>query len=165
MRVNHLNKTELKKNGGTLFVLVWIAATCAVSIAQTDRTIKIRMLDSKTGQPITTSEIEVRVRTSPSSVQAVGTPPIYIRPAKEEATFPMAVSDIRVFARDGVWGYVNCDSVKDQRPWPEHWYSISDILRSGIAAPNRCNKRTVIAKAGEFIFFVRPMTFWEKMKE
>ena len=147
-----------------LSVVAWIAAICTASSAQTNRTIKIRMLNSKTGQPITTSEIEVRIRTSSSSAGATGVAPIYVRPKEEKAVFPISVSDIRVYARDGVWGYVNCDSVKD-RSLTEHWYSISEIIASGIAAPNRCNKRTVNAQPGEFVFFVRPMTSWEKFRE
>jgi hypothetical protein len=141
---------------------------CGTLSAQTDRTITIRMVDSKTGQPITTSEIEVRIRASQTSAQTVGIPPLDVRPNRDgvgEATFPVAASDIRVYARDGMWSYVNCDCVKDRGPDRDHWYSISEILTSGIAAPNRCNKRKAVAKPGEFVFFVRSMTFWEKMWE
>jgi hypothetical protein len=149
-----------------LSLLCWMVLICGTLPAQTDRTITIRMLDSKTGKPITTSEIELHVGMSQTSAQTAGIPPSYVQTDKDgvgEVTFPIAASDIGVYARDGAWGYVNCDCVKD-RPYHEHRYSISEILASGIVAPNRCNKRKFTAKPGEFIFFVRPMTFWEKFR-
>jgi hypothetical protein len=147
--------------------LCWIILISASSYAQTNRTITVRMLDSKTGQPITTSEIEIHARMSPASAEKAGIS-VYVRSNQDgvgEATFPMAASDIRVYARDGVWGYVNCDCVKDRGSHQEHWYSLPGVSSSGVAAPNLCNKRKVIARPGEFIFFVRSMTFWEKMRE
>ena len=43
-------------------------------------------------------------------------------------------------------------------------YSIKRILESGVAAANTCGKQKVVAKPGELILFVRPMSFWEKMR-
>jgi hypothetical protein len=121
-------------------------------------------LDSKTGQPITTSEIEVRFRASPTPTQMAGIAPIYVRSGVTEMALPLGASDLTVYARDGVWGYVNCDSVKDRKPYSEHRYPTSEIVASGIAAPNGCSGRRVVAQPGEFVFFVRPMTFWEKFR-
>jgi hypothetical protein len=143
---------------------------CGSLDAQNDRTITVRMLDSKTGQPITTSEIEVRMRVPVTSNETKGIPPVYVRPNKDGvgiATFPIAASDIRVYASYGKanWSYVNCDSVQDRGSTQEHWYSISEILATGSAAPNLCNKRKIAVRPGEFLFFVRPMAFREKMYE
>ncbi len=44
-------------------------------------------------------------------------------------------------------------------------YSIKEILQSGIASANNCGKVRATAKPGELIFFVRPRSFWEKMRE
>jgi hypothetical protein len=144
--------------------LVGIMLACGSLYAQTDHTITIRMLDSKTGRPITTSEFQVWID------HASGTNRRYVRPDSEgvgQMTLPHTVSVISVHAQYGkaMWGYVNCDSVKDRGPYLDHWYMISDILTSGIVAPNRCSKQKAVGKPGEFIFFVRPMTFWEKMRE
>jgi hypothetical protein len=43
-------------------------------------------------------------------------------------------------------------------------YQIEKILESGVAAGNRCGKFTAEAKPGELIFFVRPASFWEKVR-
>ena len=153
-----------------VLLLFYVMIQCGTLDAQNDRTIMVRMLDSKTGQPITRSEIEVRVRVPATSSQTKGIPPVYVRPNKDgvgTATFPIVASDIRVYASYGKanWSYVNCDSIHDQGSTQEHWYSISEILTTGSAAPNLCNKRKIDVKPGEFVFFVRPMTFREKMHE
>jgi hypothetical protein len=56
--------------------------------------------------------------------------------------------------------YVNCDAVIDKDISTLHWYSIDDILKTGVTAPNECHKgkfaRSAIPAApGEFIFYVR----------
>lgn len=161
------NDKKSNTNWKDVSVLSLTMAICSLVRAQ-DRTITIRMLDSKTGQPITTSEIEVTIKASQTSAPTKGTSPIYVHPDESgvgEATFSITASDLAVYAPDGVWGYVNCDSLKDHGSWQKHFYSISKILASGIAAPNFCSKRKIVAKPGEFLFFVRSMTFWEKMKE
>jgi hypothetical protein len=43
-------------------------------------------------------------------------------------------------------------------------YSIKMIFESGISAGNTCGKVRAEAKPGELILFMRPMTFWEKMR-
>jgi hypothetical protein len=138
--------------------------------SQSNRVINIQMLDSKTGQPITSTEIEVRMRRDPAAPQTLGISPAYVRVDQDgwaNATLPTDASEITVFATYGKarWSYISCDGAKDQGSYREHWYSISRIIASGIAAPNGCTKRAVTAQPGEFFIFVRPMNFWEKMKE
>jgi hypothetical protein len=43
-------------------------------------------------------------------------------------------------------------------------YSITKILKSGVAAANTCGKVRVPAQPGELVLFVRPLTWWEKWK-
>ena len=57
--------------------------------------------------------------------------------------------------------YINCDAGMEKDTRTLHWYSISDILNSGVTAPNECYKgkyedsARAAAKPGEFIFYVR----------
>lgn len=44
-------------------------------------------------------------------------------------------------------------------------YTIKTILESGIASANTCGKVRVTAKPGELIFFVRPRSLWERLKQ
>jgi len=166
-RTQHTDWTNGLATGALLLFCMLLSGTLS---AQSDHTITVRMLDSKTGQPITTSEVEVRMRVPLTSDQTKGIPPVYVRPDKYGvgvATLPITASDIRVYASYGAanWSYINCDSVQDRGTTREHWYSISEILTRGSAAPNLCNKRKITVKPGEFVFFVRPMTFREKMHE
>lgn len=136
-------------------------AGCGIVFAQTDHSITIRMLDSKTGRPITTSEFQIWTD------HATGTNRTWIRPDTDgvgEIILPRSASVIAVHAQYGkaMWFYGNCDAEKDH---VNHWYAISEILTSGVVAPNRCGKQKAVAKPGEFIFFVRPMTFWDKLHE
>ena len=61
--------------------------------------------------------------------------------------------------------YVNCDSVRDKPEPVVHWYTISEILASGVAAPNECSKHTTVAKPGEFVFYVRQRNWHEQYKD
>jgi hypothetical protein len=45
------------------------------------------------------------------------------------------------------------------------WYSIKKILESGVSTANRCGKFEAEAKPGELIFFVRPLTWWERLSQ
>lgn len=44
-------------------------------------------------------------------------------------------------------------------------YSIKEILELGITASNTCGRFRAKPKPGELTFFVRPRSFWEKMRE
>ena len=44
-------------------------------------------------------------------------------------------------------------------------YSIKKILESGVSAANRCGEFRAEAKPGELVFFVRPRSFSERMRQ
>lgn len=44
-------------------------------------------------------------------------------------------------------------------------YPIKDISESGISASNTCGKFRAKPTPGELIFFVRPRTFWQRMRQ
>jgi len=167
MRISTKMTTQLKVVLPFQFLLI---PTTLVH-GQTNRTITIRMFDSKTGAPITNSEFRISFQALPDLSKIPGLDPYWMEGGERHGNLaiplePTATS-IAVHSSYGPanWNYVNCDCVKDRRPYSEHWYLIADILKSGIVAPNRCNKRKAIAKPGEFVFFVRRMTFWEKSHE
>jgi hypothetical protein len=128
------------------------------------------MLDSKTGEPITGSEYAISFNNLPDS-KIAGVDPYWKEGGERNGILdiPFDPSGVSIAVRSsygpGNWSYVNCDSVKDRGPYSVHWYGIAEILKTGVAAPNGCSKRQAAAKPGEFIFFVRPLTFSEKMRE
>ena len=155
------------KEAASIFALVaCIAMSYSMLHAQTDQTITIQMLDSKTGRPITTSEFQVWANhdTSRDHIR-------WVRPSKDgvgELVITHDTDVIRVLAQYGPsrWSYVNCDGANDRGAKAiDHWYAVPEILNSGVVAPNHCSTAKAIAKPGEFIFFVRPMNFWEKFRE
>jgi hypothetical protein len=159
-------KIGMIKITSILSLLVCTMLPCRASHAQMNQIIRIRMLDSKTGKPITTSEFMVW------SNHEFGPNFAWVKPDKEgvgEMTLPSTsnIVAISVHATYGPanWSYANCDSVRHWGSHPAPWYAIYDILRSGVVADNYCNEKKTTAKPGEFVFFVRPMTFWEKMRE
>jgi hypothetical protein len=153
-----------------VLVVCWTLAICAKCKAQGGQKITIIMLDSQSGKPITTSELQIWTGDSLASAKTGGISPRYIKPGPDgaaEETFPADSNVFTVHAQYGPagWGYVNCDRLKDRGAFREHWYSIAEALSSGIAAPNFCSKQKAIAKPGQFVFFVRPMSSWEKFHQ
>jgi hypothetical protein len=58
--------------------------------------------------------------------------------------------------------YVNCDAAKEADKERDIWYPISQILQSGLVAPNECSQTRYTAKPGEFVFFVRKRTWRDR---
>ena len=62
--------------------------------------------------------------------------------------------------------YVLCGSGGSNYSWLGLLnFSTKEILQRGYASPNTCGKITVSPHPGEVILFVRPLTFWEKLKQ
>jgi len=158
-----------------LQLLLCMAALCGVLSAQTQKIITLRMMDGKTGRLIATSDFLVRV----DHQQTVHANWVTMN---EDGTGKLIVpgdaSQLSIGASyDGSTSlYVNCDSnndTKGKNPGPilDRWYSVSEILASGIVAPNDCigkkvpEKLQIFAKPGEFVFFVRKMTSSEQLRD
>src|SRR5262249_34318976 len=141
------------KFAALLLSVAAIQAT-AQSASGGQKTITILMLDSESGEPITTSELQIWTGESLASATTAGISPRYVKPDKTglgETTMPPKATVFTVHAQYGPagWGYVNCDRAKHHGTFPEHWYSIDEALLSGIAAPNLCSKQTVVVKPGQ----------------
>lgn len=63
-------------------------------------------------------------------------------------------------------GYVVCLPRKPHYSWlATMTFSTKKILESGVVTPNACGKAKASPKPGEIVLFVRPLNFWEKLKE
>jgi len=164
------------RRASRVFLLfVCLAAFCGAVLAQTARTVTIRMLDARTGLLIASSNYLVRVNHLKTEhgdwVQK-----------NEDGTGNLTLSaDADVLAVHATYDsathiYANCDADKDhgsadRAPSPDRWYSVANILASGVVAPNNCvgkkipERLQVIAKPGEFVFFVRELNSMEKFRE
>jgi hypothetical protein len=62
--------------------------------------------------------------------------------------------------------YVLCGSEGSNYSWlRSESFSTKEILSHGYALPNTCGKGTVSPHPGQVILFVRPLTWWEKLKQ
>jgi len=62
-------------------------------------------------------------------------------------------------------GYVLCQAHGANYSWlTVMTFSTQKVLQSGVVTPNVCGKATASPEPGEVIIFVRPLTFWEKLK-
>jgi hypothetical protein len=153
--------------------------------------IHIRVLNARTGKPISNECVNVSLGAwhgadliAPTNKEAV----VVLRMARNEVTadtvspspcertaivgpkpLPKDVNTIAITSDE----YVDCQEwakvIPGQAPKDNlnraPSYRIEKILESGVAASNRCGKFRAEAKPGELIFFVRPRSFWERLKE
>jgi hypothetical protein len=151
-------------------LLASVAGLCGSLDAQTGKTISIRMLDGKTGRLIAPSNFLVRI----DHQEAVHGD--WLRQNDDgtaEVTVPDGASWLSVQATYNLSMemYVNCDAGMENNTEKVHWYSIPEILKAGVAAPNKCNKGRdaaksgVAAKPGEFVFFARKRNWRESSQD
>jgi hypothetical protein len=145
----------------SLALLAFLPVLCGANSAPSadaPKVITLRMIDGRTGKPIATNDFIVRInhqKTPPASAESIS-----IHATYEASTLT----------------YVNCDSSaahnSTAQPGPmEHWYTVADILASGVVAPNNCigkkvpDKLQVVAEPGQFIFFVRKLNPTEQFEQ
>src|SRR5215475_1091577 len=63
-------------------------------------------------------------------------------------------------------GYVLCQFRKPDNSWLAITnYSTKEVLQHGVVTANTCGKAMASPKPGGVIIFVRPLSWWEKMKQ
>jgi len=147
----------------TLARLACAIVFCVSLHAQAGNSISIRLLDGKTGLPVKPSNFLPKVdrhdtvRNEWVQMNDDGTVIVTVpADAKEisvKATYNLSLET-----------YINCDAAKESNKERDVWYPISDILKSGVVAPNECSKTNFTAKPGEFVFFVRKRD-WRDSRE
>lgn len=165
----------IRRTHRVLLLLLCVAAFCGITYEQAQKTITVRMLDSRTGKLIVTSDFLVRV----NNEQTIHSNWITLN---EDGTGKLTVpSDATVVSIRATYAsttsfYINCDASKnvgasDQSGTSDRWYKVSDILALGVVAPNGCGGKKVpdklqfVAKPGEFVFFVRKRNPLEQFEE
>lgn len=124
------------------------------------RTITVRVLDARTGKPVSPSNLLVRIDEQS---------PIHLEWVKQndDATGMITLPDsARLVSVEATYDnsmeiYVNCDTAPEAYPGERRWYSIQTILNAGLAGDDGCVKpkkraeMKTTATPGELIFFVR----------
>ena len=134
--------------------------------AQSGQTISILMLDGKTGKPLVPNNYIVRF----NHLDAFHNEALQLNDdglGKVVVPANATVISVQGTFHNSLDIYINCDAGMEKNTSTLHWYPISEILNSGVAAANGCFKGKyaeathVTAKPGEFIFFVRE-TNWRE---
>ena len=148
-----------------------LASTLAANLgiplhAQADKTITVLMLDGKTGQPIIPSNLLVRI----DHLNAVHSDGLKLTDdGLGLVTVPAGASFLSIQGayESSMQIYVNCDASMQKDTSTLHWYSIADILTSGVSMPNECYKGKYAEathkenKPGVFIVYVRKNNWHE----
>ena len=147
-----------------LFLVSFAMMCTATDAQQAERTITIRMLDSKTGAVMSPTKFQVTVNTKDYSHLETFSPN---KGGIGELVVKSDVVQLSIQAvyEPGEHTFVNCDSVKDKIFFQSHWYAVPQIFSTGVVAPNNCSKLTAVASPGEFVFFVRHTNWYENLTE
>jgi hypothetical protein len=165
----------IQRTHRAVYLLLCLFVFCGLACAQAQKTITIRMLDSRTGRLIATSDYLVRVNHE-QTVHANWVTQNEDGTGKLTLPDDATVLSVRATYESTTRIYVNCDAdsghgLLASDPSPDRWYKISDILELGVVAPKGCggkkitDKLQVVAKPGEFIFFVRKLNPLEKLQD
>lgn len=143
-----------------------MAALCVPLLAQATNTITVLTLDGKTGQPIVPYNLLIRVDHRDAihsewlqlSDDGVG-----------KVTVPSTASFLAIQSTyaNSMEIYVNCDAGMEKDISTLHWYSIPEIMKSGVAMSNECYKgkyadaTRVTPKPGQFVLYVRKNNWHE----
>lgn len=151
-------------------LLFAVALAVPLPAQQQPRTLTILMLDGKTGHPIVPSNFLIRfdhrnaTRNDTLAIDDDGIGTVTLPPG---ATY-IAVQGTFNGSMDI---YVNCDAAMQKDISTLHWYSVADILSTGVAAPNECYKAKYAEAThtpltpGKFVFYVRKSNWHESAPE
>jgi hypothetical protein len=165
----------IRQTHRALFLVLCLGAICGPLRAQADKTVTIRMLNSRTGILIASSDFLVRINRQET---VHGNWVVKNEDGSGKLTLPTeaATLSIRATYDANTAMYVNCDVAKDtgsseRARGLDRWYKVSDILASGVVAPNGCagkkipDRLQVVPKPGEFVFFVRKLNAKEQFEQ
>jgi hypothetical protein len=146
------------------------ATVCALVSAQEHQSIKIIMLDGKTGEPIKPANYVIRFDNHDVARIDV------LHLDDEGVGTVLLPADSSMISVQGTYHasmevYINCDAAMQKDTSTRHWYPIAEILKSGINSPNECYKgkyaeaTRLNPKPGTFVFYVRPLGWRESSSD
>lgn len=157
-----------------LFVWCWIPLHAQV--------VKVKLVDGRSGRPVAHGCVNVWVGDQRKAAIVIptnsdGIASLRLTDRSDEVDIhnrwkgcgDSGVIDPVVLYADSIRinvGYVLCQL----HPSPESWLAMTDfptrqLIRDGIVTPNACGKFVVSQAPGEVAIFVRPLNFWEKLRE
>jgi len=147
------------------------------------QTIEIKLVDGRNGHPMVGASSYVNVWVGGERKEAIAIPTdekgvarLQLTMNPSEVNIPNSknngsiVIDHPVVKYDESFRinapYVLCGPRGGSYSWLElKNFSTKEVLDHGYASANTCGKVTVSPQPGQVVLFVRPRTFWEKMKQ
>jgi hypothetical protein len=147
------------------------------------QTLEIKLVDGRNGRPMVGASAYVNVWVGGERKEAIAIPTdgngvarlqLTLNPNEVNipnstghgtivANYPVVQYDesIRINAP-----YVLCGAGGGNESWLDSKNFITkDLFNHGYASPNICGNVTISPQPGQVVLFVRPLTFWEKMKQ
>jgi hypothetical protein len=161
-----------------IFVIVLSGTFCMSLHAQT---VRIKLVNGKNGNPMADKCVNVRVGTERKGVMAIPTDKdgvawlhltdkdaeVNIQNYRKGCGYFGVINPVVKYA-DSMRinaGFVLCQPHGSSYSWLAFMtFSTQKVLQSGVVTPNVCGKAMASPEPGEVIIFVRPLTFWEKLK-
>ncbi len=165
----------LKSLAPLFFVLPWVSMSA--------QTIEIALVDGRNGLPIVGRSSYVNAWVGSERKEAIVIPTDAKGVARIELTLnpnqvniPQADNSGSIVIEHPVVKYdealqinapyVLCASERSNYSWlKSEEFSTRDILQRGYASPNTCGKAVASPQPGRVTLFVRPLTWWEKLKQ
>jgi hypothetical protein len=160
--------------------VVLVAGSCGLTLNA--QTIRIELLNGKNGRPLAGKCVNVWVGSERKWAMALPTDKDGVASLKLthndaqvntqhawKGCGPPGVINPVVKYSDPIkinTSYASCEPRTADFSWLAiESYPTDKIIHSGVVTANTCGKARASPEPGEIILFVRPLTFWEKMKE
>ncbi len=157
------------------FWSVILAVFATVGASGNAQTLRVRLLNGRSGKPIANGYVNVwvghqRKEALPIPIDRNGS--ANLRLASNDAKVGMEggtsdsptflyASEIRIQV-----GFVLCQVAQKKFSWLQITpYSTEDWRHTGIVTANSCGNAVAKPEPGELTIFVRPLNFWERMGE
>ena len=163
-----------------LFVLLFLTLPGVSLFAQT---LEIKLVDGRNGRPMMGASSHVNVWVGTQRKEAVAIPTdgkgiariqLTLNPA--EVNIPSSKNSGSIVVEHPIVmydeffrinaPYVLCASKESNYSWLRlEKLTTKEVLSRGYVSPNTCGKSTDSPSPGQVILFVRPLTWWEKLKQ
>lgn len=156
--------------------------TFSSAFALSAQTIEVRLIDGRNGHPVANSCVNVWVGNEQKDALAIPTDNDGV------ARLRLTDSDAEINTQNrwkqcGAFGVINpvvrfessvtinagyvlCQPQGTDYSWLAlKNFPTKEILTEGVVTPNACGKQAARRQPGEVIVFVRPLSFWERLKQ
>jgi hypothetical protein len=152
-----------------------LAVVAVVGATGNAQTLRVRLLDGRSGKPIAKGGLNVwvgdhRKAAVPIPGDRNGIATLSLTNNAGQVNIEAGPSDLPTFLyapeiRIQV-GFVLCQAAQKKFSWLQITpYSTEDWTHTGIVTTNTCGKAVAKPEPGELTIFVRPLNFWEGMSE